>query len=135
MNGNQKFFICNHCGNLTGLINNKGVPIICCGEKMTELVPNTVEASTEKHLPVVGESTACNCSCECNCLSISVGNAPHPMEEGHHISFIYLETERGGQRKSIKSGEEPKLNFCITNDKPIAVYAYCNLHGLWKTEM
>jgi len=132
----QKFFICKHCGNLTGLINNKGVPMMCCGEKMGELVPNTVEASTEKHLPVVDfKSEACGCGDGCTCLSVLVGSAAHPMEDGHHIAFVYVETERGGQRKCLKTSEEPKLDFCITNDKPIAVYAYCNLHGLWKTEI
>ena len=133
---NQKFFICKHCGNLTGLINNKGVPMVCCGEKMTELVPNTVEASMEKHLPVVsGETGTCSCGCECNCISVQVGSIPHPMENEHNIAFVYVETERGGQRKCLKAGEEPKVAFCITNDKPVAVYAYCNLHGLWKTEI
>ena len=127
MNGNQKFFICKHCGNMIGLIDNKGVPIVCCGDKMTELIPNTVEASVEKHLPdvtVTGDS-----------ISVQIGSALHPMEEKHHIVFVYVETERGGQRKSLKVGEEPTLTFCFENDKPIAVYAYCNIHGLWKTEI
>jgi superoxide reductase len=127
MKGNQKFYNCNHCGNLMGLIVNKGVPTVCCGEKMPELVPNTVEASTEKHLPVV--STAGDK------VTVSVGSAAHPMENGHHITFVYLETEFGGQRKCLKVGSEPKLTFCLTDDKPIAVYAYCNQHGLWKTEI
>jgi len=110
--------------------------MMCCGEKMTELVPNTVEASVEKHMPVVsGNLAACNCGCECKNLSVQVGSAPHPMEDGHHIAFVFVETERGGQRKCLKAGEEPKLKFCVSNDKPIAVYAYCNLHGLWKTEL
>ena len=131
-----KFCICKHCGNLSGLIQNKGVPLVCCGEKMTELVPNTAEASTEKHLPAVSkEAATCGCGCECICLSIQVGSVPHPMEDGHHISFVYVETERGGQRKALKSGEEPKAAFCVVGDKPLAVYAYCNLHGLWKTEI
>ena len=127
MCGNQKFFICNHCGNLIGLIDNKGVPMVCCGEKMIELVPNTVEASTEKHLPevtILGDN-----------ITVQVGSLPHPMEEAHNIAFVYVETNRGGQRKCLNSGEEPKLSFVFEDDKPIAVYAYCNLHGLWKTEI
>jgi superoxide reductase len=127
MCGNQKFFICNHCGNLTGLINNKGVPMVCCGEKMAELVPNTVEASREKHLPFVSSSPGC--------ISVQVGSVPHPMESGHSIAFVYAETERGGQRKCLKAGEDPMIEFFFAEDKPIAVYAYCNLHGLWKTEV
>lgn len=128
MCNNQKFFICKHCGNLIGLIDNKRIPMVCCDEKMEELVPNTVEASAEKHLPVIDEVMA-------DSLSVQIGSASHPMEEGHHITFVYVESERGGQRKCLKVGEEPKLEFRFSNDKPIAVYAYCNLHGLWKTEV
>jgi superoxide reductase len=131
---NQKFFRCKHCGNLTGLIDNKGVPMVCCGEEMTELVPNTVEASAEKHLPVISRD-ACGCGCDCDCVSVQVGSVQHPMEEGHRISFVYVETEQGGQRKCLNPGHEPKLSFCLCDDTPVAVYAYCNLHGLWKTEV
>ena len=93
---------------------------------MTELVANTEEASVEKHLPVV-EVTG-------NEVKVAVGSALHPMEESHYISFIYLETANGGQFKKLKAGDEPKASFSIaTGDKPIAVYEYCNLHGLWKT--
>ena len=127
MCGNQKFFICKQCGNLIGLIDNKGVPMVCCGENMTELVPNTAEASVEKHLPVVTVSG--------DSISVQVGRVPHPMEEAHNIPFVYAETERGGQRKCLEVGKAPALSFCFSDDKPVAVYAYCNLHGLWKTEI
>ncbi|MCL2152407.1 MAG: desulfoferrodoxin [Oscillospiraceae bacterium] len=127
MCGKQRFFICKHCGNIAGLINDEGVPMMCCGDEMTELIPNTVEASAEKHLPEIILSG--------DTLSVKVGSVPHPMEEAHHIAFIYVETERGGQRKCLKVGEEPTQTFCFSNDKPVAVYAYCNLHGLWKTEV
>ena len=123
----QKFFICKHCGNLIGLIDNKGVPMVCCGEKMTELIPNTVEASVEKHLPVV---TVLG-----NKIEVAIGSIPHPMEEEHYIDFIYVETVHGGQRKCLKVGDAPKAVFSLEDDEPIAVYAYCNLHGLWKTEI
>ena len=129
MKSKQKFFICNKCGNLIGMIKNTGVPTVCCGEPMAELVPNTIEASTEKHLPVV---EACSDDC---CITVKVGSAPHPMIEEHYIPFIYVETEKGGQRKALKPGEEPVVSFCLCDDKPIAVFAYCNLHGLWKTDI
>jgi len=127
MGRNQRFFVCRHCGNMAGLIVDKGVPLVCCGEKMPELVPNTEEASVEKHLPAVAVSGGC--------IDVSVGSVPHPMEEAHNIAFVFVETEKGGQRKCLKVGEEPKLSFCFADDKPLAVYAYCNLHGLWKTEV
>ena len=127
MRGNHKFFICRHCGNMAGMVDNKGVPMICCGEKMAELVPNSTEASAEKHLPAATASG--------DGLSVQIGSAAHPMEEGHHIAFVYVETARGGQRKVLKSGEAPALTFALADDTPVAVYAYCNLHGLWKTEI
>ena len=123
----QKFYVCKHCGNLLGLIDDKGVPLVCCGENMTELVSNTAEASVEKHLPAVNVSGGN--------ISVQVGSTPHPMESEHHIAFVYVETERGGQRKCLRVGEEPKLAFGVVDDKPVAVYAYCNLHGMWKTEI
>ena len=127
MSGKQKFFICKKCGNLIGLIKDEGVPMSCCDEPMEELVPNTVEASAEKHLPDVTVSGGGDG------ILVKIGSAPHPMEEAHHIAFVYVETGRGGQRKCLNIGEAPELSFCFANDKPVAVYAYCNLHGLWKT--
>jgi len=127
MCGEQKFFICKHCGNLVGLIFDNDVPMMCCGEKMAELAPNTTEASTEKHLPAVSVSG--------DSISVAIGSVPHPMEEAHHISFVYVETECGGQRKCLCLGDAPSVAFSFTDDKPIAVYAYCNLHGLWKTDI
>ena len=123
----QKFYVCKHCGNMVGLIDDKGVPLVCCGENMTELVPNTVDASLEKHVPAVSVSG--------DSISVQIGSTPHPMENEHHIAFVYVETERGGQRKCLKVGEEPKLAFSCVDDKPVAVYAYCNLHGMWKKEI
>ena len=127
MYGKQKFFICERCGSMAGLIQDKGVPFVCCGGKMSELIPNSSEASTEKHLPAVTVSG--------DSISVEIGSKPHPMEAEHNITFVYVETERGGQRKRLQVGEEPKLIFSFSNDKPVAVYAYCNLHGLWKTEI
>ncbi|HCT64129.1 MAG TPA: desulfoferrodoxin [Lachnospiraceae bacterium] len=120
-----KFFVCKHCGNLIGMIENSGVPIVCCGEKMTELVANTVDASLEKHTPVVNVNG--------DKVEVTVGSVEHPMLDEHFIKWIYLETKKGGQRKSLKPGEAPKATFAVADDEPVAVYAYCNLHGLWKT--
>jgi len=107
------------------LVLDKGVPIVCCGQSMSDLVPNTVEAATEKHLPSITVAV--------NDLSVQVGSVPHPMDEGHHISFVYVQSEQGGQRKCLKPGAEPKCEFKFIDDKPVAVFAYCNLHGLWET--
>jgi len=120
----QKFFICTHCRNLIGFIDDKGIPITCCGEDMAELIPNTVDASNEKHVPVVKVSG--------DKISVQVGSVLHPMTDEHYIQFIYAETEHGGQCKYLKPGDSPSAEFSFVNDKTVAVYEYCNLHGLWK---
>ena len=121
-----KFYKCNHCGNVVLKLVDSGVPLVCCGEKMVELHPNTVDASTEKHVPVVQR--------ECEyMMKVTVGSTPHPMTEEHHIDFIYVETENGGIH--IKTKENPNAKFCIQTDKPVMVYDYCNLHGLWNTDV
>jgi len=122
-----KFYICSHCGNLIGMVKDKGVPVMCCGQKMTPLVPNTVEASGEKHKPVV--------TVEDNKVIVNVGSVDHPMAEEHFIEWVYVETENGGQRKNLNPGDAPNVTFCLGDEKAVAVYAYCNLHGLWMTEL
>ena len=123
----QKFYICRHCGNLVGMVHDSGVPIVCCGEKMQPLVPNTVEASGEKHLPAV--------TMEDGVLHVRVGSVEHPMLPEHYIQWIYVMTENGGQRRGLKPGDAPEASFCLGGDKAVAVYAYCNLHGLWMTQL
>lgn len=122
-----KFYICEKCGNIVGKIHDSGVSVVCCGQKMTKLEAGVVEASREKHIPVV--------SVRGNVVEVVVGSVLHPMAEEHNISWVYLETDKGGQRKNLNPGDEPKLSFALTDEKPIAVYAYCNLHGLWKAEI
>ena len=122
-----KFYICRHCGNLIGKIHDAGVPVICCGEKMEALEPNTVEASNEKHLPVVTVNG--------NEVTVNVGSVEHPMLPEHFIQWVYLQTEKGGMRKALTPGEAPVVKFALVDDKPVAVYAYCNLHGLWMTKI
>ena len=123
----KKFYICRHCGNVVEKVSDAGVPVVCCGEKMEELVPNTVEASGEKHKPVV--------SVKDGVVSVNVGAVDHPMVPEHSIEWICVETENGSLRKDLKPSEPPKAEFHVGSDKPVAVYAYCNLHGLWKTEV
>ena len=122
-----KFYICRHCGNLVGMVKDAGVPIVCCGEKMEALAPNTVEASSVKHLPVV--------TVENDTVHVNIGSADHPMLPEHFIEWVYVQTENGGQRKALKPGDAPNVSFRLCDDKPVAVYAYCNLHGLWMTEI
>ena len=123
----QKFYICEHCGNLIGMIHDAGVPMMCCGQKMKKLEPGVVEASHEKHIPVV--------AVEGNTVRVNVGSVTHPMSEEHHIAWVYLQTNRGGQRKCLDVNGAPEVTFALADETPVAVYAYCNLHGLWKAEI
>ena len=121
-----RFYKCAMCGNVVVKLVDSKVPIVCCGEKMQELVPNTVDASNEKHVPVV--------TClDNNTIKVEVGSVAHPMTEEHHIVFIYVETERGGIRVNLK--DKPEAEVCVCNEKVVAVYEYCNLHGLWKASL
>ncbi len=123
----SKFYICEHCGNIIGMVHDSGVPVVCCGQKMTRLEPGTVEASHEKHIPVV--------SIEDGKVKVDIGSVPHPMIDEHFIQWVYLQTDRGGQRKCLSPGDAPEVNFALAEEKPVAVFAYCNLHGLWMTEL
>ena len=121
----QKYFICEHCGNIVTMVQDKGVPVLCCGQKMTPLVPGTVEAAHEKHIPVY--------TVEGNTVHVKVGSVDHPMLEEHFITWISLQTRQGSQIKYLKPGEAPAADFALTEGDAVeAVYAYCNLHGLWK---
>lgn len=122
-----KFFICEKCGNIVEKIENSGVSIVCCGQKMTELVPGVVEASREKHIPEVKVAG--------NKIDVLVGAVIHPMSNEHNISWIYLKTDKGGYRRDLLPTDEPFAEFYLADEKPIAVYAYCNLHGLWMKEI
>lgn len=124
---NVKFFVCNHCGNMVEMVHDSGVPMICCGEAMSEIIANTVDASQEKHVPVV--------KIDGSKVSVEVGSVPHPMEPEHYITFIYLETSKGAQKKFLKPGEAAKADFLLESEDAVAVYEYCNLHGLWKTSL
>ena len=123
----RKFYICNHCGNLIEMVHDAKVPVFCCGERMEELVPNTVEASGEKHIPVV--------EVKGSQVHVNVGSVNHPMVSEHFIEWVYVETENGGYRKELHPESAPHVVFELGEDKAVAVYAYCNLHGLWMTKL
>jgi len=124
---NTKFYVCPDCGLVVETIHDSGIAPSCCNRKMDELIPNTVEASGEKHIPAV--------SVENGVVTVNVGSVNHPMQDVHYIEWVQLVTENGIQRKELKPGQEPNVVFHLGDDKPVAVYAYCNLHGLWKTEL
>ena len=109
------------------MVYDTGVNPVCCGDKMLELVPGTVDASHEKHIPVV--------KLEGDELTVNVGSVEHPMSKEHSILWVAVECEGGVYRRELKVGEPPIVKFALGGDRPVAVYAYCNLHGLWRADV
>ncbi len=121
----KNYYICKHCGNIITKLEDKRVPVVCCGEKMTEIIPNTTDAAQEKHVPVV--------SVEGNAVSVAVGSVAHPMTEEHSIRWIALETENGLSVKWLSPNEAPAAKFQLAEGETVLrVLAWCNLHGLWQ---
>lgn len=123
----QKFYRCAKCGKIVAIVNNSSCPTFCCGDEMKEIVANTADGAREKHVPVFEVVD--------NVVNVKVGEVPHPMLDVHFIEWISIETNLGNQRKVLKPGDEPKASFALLpNEKLVAVYAYCNLHFLYKAE-
>ena len=121
----QMFYICEHCGNIIAKVRDSGVPVMCCGQPMTRIVPGTSDGAHEKHVPVY--------TVENNIVTVTVGAVEHPMTQAHYIEWISLQTSAGNQRKLLKPGDAPKACFALCEGETVeAVFAYCNLHSLWK---
>ena len=121
----MKFYRCKHCGQIVAIVKETGVPIICCGEAMEEIIPGTTDAAVEKHVPVFEVADGK--------VVVTVGSVAHPMLPEHFIEWIAIKTKNGNQRVVLNPGQEPKAEFAILpGDEVEEVYAYCNLHSLWK---
>lgn len=121
----MKFFKCNICGNIVELVKNGGGELVCCGEPMEKMLPNTTDEGNEKHLPEIKVVD--------NEVFVEVGSILHPMEEKHYIEWIVLLYNNKVKKIKLKPGDEPKAIFKIDEDfKTLEVYEYCNIHGLWK---
>ena len=121
----QRFFACERCGKIVAVVKPSACPTMCCGQPMKEIVPNTTDAAQEKHVPVWSK--------EGNLVKVQVGSVAHPMIPAHYIEWVSLQTKAGNQRKALAPEQAPEVTFALTDgDEVEAVYAYCNLHGLWK---
>lgn len=121
----MKFYRCSHCGQIVAIVKETGVPIICCGEPMQEMIPGTSDGAAEKHVPVYEVKD--------KKVYVSIGSIAHPMLPEHHIEWIAIQTKLGNQRKTLTAKDEPRACFSLCEgDEVLAVYEYCNLHGLWK---
>ena len=120
----MKFYKCAHCGQMIAIVKETGVPVICCGEPMQEMVAGTTDAAVEKHVPVITKNG--------NIIEVKVGSVEHPMAPEHYIEWIALRTKQGNQRKILKPGDAPLATFALVDgDEVIEAFAYCNLHSLW----
>lgn len=121
----MKFYRCKHCGQIVAVVKETGAAIVCCGEEMEELVPGTMDASVEKHVPVYEVKD--------NICHVRIGEIEHPMVENHYIEWVAIQTKFGNQRKALKPNDKPEVCFKLCDgDTVLAVLAYCNLHGLWR---
>lgn len=119
-----EIYKCAICGNVVEVLVGGTGDLVCCGQKMTLMVANTVDASKEKHVPVI-EKTA-------NGYKVKIGSAPHPMEEKHYIQWIALCADGVTHRKFLKPGDLPEAEFCVTA-REVSAHELCNIHGLWKS--
>ena len=128
MERRSNFYICGECGNFVKLLTASGKEVSCCGKKMGNIEPYTDGTLAKKHLPIVEAKKGR--------VTVKVGEIMHPSEENHAIAWIHLITRFGSQYKYLLPGEEPTAEFSLTDgDIPIAAYAYCSTHGLWKTQI
>lgn len=123
-----KFYLCETCKNVITKVYDSKVLVVCCGKPMKELIPGAVDGALEKHVPTV--------TVDGKVIKVQIGEVIHPMVAEHYIQFIALETKNGFQIKQLKAGDEAKAEFILADgDEAVAVYEYCNLHGLWVKEV
>lgn len=125
MSSKVAFYHCEICDNVVELIKDGGGELVCCGQAMNKLEANTVEAAYEKHIPVVNQKG--------DQLEVVVSTDAHPMTEAHLIEWVAVVTEDAVERIALSANDEPKVVAC--NKDALEVYAYCNLHGLWKADI
>ena len=119
-----KLYVCRHCGNVVWKVVDCGVPVMCCGQKMEELVPGTTDAAQEKHVPDIKRDG--------DKVTISVGSVTHPMLEEHYINMIAAVSGDTVTVRFPKPGDDPSM--VVESREPVAAYEICNLHGYWKAE-
>lgn len=122
----ERFYYCKECDGILGMIHGSHLKE-ACGSHLFPLEPKTRESGAEKHLP--------KAQLRGDRVVVEIGEISHPMEQEHHIAWVYLRTDRGGQRKNLLPDHPPRVEFALLEERPQAVYAYCNQHGLWKSEL
>lgn len=119
----NQIYKCLVCGNIIEVVHAGAGELVCCGKPMAQLHENTVDASKEKHVPVIEKTE--------KGVKVSIGSAPHPMEKEHFIEWIEIIADGRIYRKFLYPGNKPEVEFCVEAGS-IKAREYCNLHGLWK---
>lgn len=122
----KKFYKCDHCGNVLGVLIDGGVTPICCGEPMRVLEPNTSDGAGEKHVPVIERNG--------KEVTVKIGEVEHPMVDEHYIVWVCIVQDDKTQKVLLHPGEKPEAKFTVDKDSPVTAYEYCNIHGLWMAE-
>jgi len=122
----QQYYKCALCGNIVEVVHEGGGELVCCGQPMNMLKENSVDASNEKHVPVIEKTD--------KGILVKVGSIDHPMEEKHYIEWIEVTNGAWTQKKFLKPGEKPQAEFCVPFSDKLVAKEYCNLHGLWKNK-
>ena len=124
----HSIYKCEICGNIIEVIHESGGDnLVCCGKSMTLLKENTIDASLEKHVPIISKTS--------EGILVQIGSVPHPMEEEHYIEFIEVITkDNKSNKKFLSPRDKPEAEFCIDIENILLVREYCNLHGLWKNQ-
>jgi superoxide reductase len=122
---NLELYKCTVCGNIVEVFHGGPGALVCCNQPMVLQAENTVDASLEKHVPVIEKGS--------NSITVKVGSVPHPMEDAHYIQWIEVVADNKIYRQELKPGQAPEAVFPLTAAK-ITVREYCNLHGQWKSE-
>lgn len=121
----KKYLKCPVCGKIVEVLEESGVPVMCCGKPMEEMNANTSDGAVEKHVPVVTNNNGV--------VNVNAGSVDHPMTEEHYIAWISVVTNKKELHFRLKPMDKPSVNFTLEETEEIKeVYAYCNLHGLWK---
>ena len=110
----QKFYKCSHCGKIVALVKESGVPVMCCGTKMEEIIPGSVDASEEKHVPCF--------TIEDNTVVVTIGEVEHPMTEEHYIEWVSIQTNRGNQRKFLSPSDKPAICFALCPNERLKLF-------------
>ena len=115
---------CSVCGNIVVVVHASEGELVCCKKPMELMKENTVDASREKHVPVIEKTE--------KAVKVKLGSVPHPMEENHYIEWIEVIADGRSYRKFLSPGDAPEADFEITA-QDIKARAYCNVHGLWQS--